>query len=375
MHRIKPLKITVLALCCFACSNYDSNTIKELTLSKTNEHIHLKLDNETGKRNLYSFYSDSLNTYSFYNELNHSIYTYHLTPTSTHQKIPLSKDGPNGIPSVEALYLKDTTYTYVYSQNSGILYMVNPKGHVVSKHTISDPRKGDHVLASQSQIYFKQNSFYFLVRPTTNSSMDSGFNAIKLDLKSGQSTYVFQDKDKMKNGIWGGMLRRNHGTFTHDNGAFAIGYPWSENIIVATEKGIIKNHHASVPRVIKPTPSQKNVSSARNRDYLMEQCWFGAIVYDKYRNCYYRSVYIGADLQSGKTPSGSFNRTVNGDDIFTTTIVLDHNFRVIGEIPGTAITDTSIIRKDGIYLYDPRINQENEDVMTFTKHTPTYSLQ
>lgn len=109
----------------------------------------------------------------------------------------------------------------------------------------------------------------------------------------------------------------------------------------------------------------KNTPAKDYSKYIVSKSSYGRLMYDTYRNLYYRFVLIGRPFAE----SEDFEMTSSRKNRFSV-LVLDNNFEVINEVtfPGsTYFNYSAFVGKKGLYL--PKINSYNknlsEDYITY----------
>lgn len=109
-------------------------------------------------------------------------------------------------------------------------------------------------------------------------------------------------------------------------------------------------------------PSDPNLAVKR----ILEKAHYGDLIYDQYRDVYYRFVYPETELDPNRTYMGT---VVFGRNIFSV-IILDKNFNIIGEtlFPEDIYNSfVFFVHRDGLYIsrdYQINFNQP-EDQMNF----------
>lgn len=336
----------------------------------TNERIIFPLDSLTKRDNQVVYFSDELVSIAIYNDLNHSIYIYHLEDENQPPEIiPLFREGPNSLLAVKAIYMNRYDSIYVYSELDGSLNIVDPSGAKIYSETINPIFDRRVATVSQPKLERLGEEFLFPIRPTGLSGDSSKYNVLAFNLKSKTIRLLLEDSKKMSGGIWGGMLRQNHIAYNKSSNTAVVGYPWSEELMLydlATDK-IIKSKYASSSHAIAPVQFTSQQQKKGTRQYLLSQCWLSSLVYDRYRNTYYRSVQLGRDLESGDGRSQSY-KSISSDNVFVRTLVLDEDLNVIGDTGSLGFGSALLVLPDGVYFFDSEFEEENEDVLVFRKY-------
>ena len=105
--------------------------------------------------------------------------------------------------------------------------------------------------------------------------------------------------------------------------------------------------------------------------YQMSNSWYGDIYYDQYRKLYYRSASIGREIPDSElNPMANLKlyKSLNNDDIYALTIILDENFKKVGEVYGIRLTKRSFATESNLLIEDSKYDSENEDIIVFKRY-------
>jgi hypothetical protein len=278
------------------------------------------LDSEsTQKIRCVQLFEDASNDsvyFTFLNRHNYSIYFYDFKTGDFFKKIELEKEGPNGVyPYVtDGYYIHSYDSIYYYSYNTDYLYLLNHKGE--KYHTIN--YMADYTnMKSWDMERFRKNRIPPMLQLSTGKPMYKIDDTLYL---CGEMTEEFGRVDSINH-----LLLTTIDTKRDDSIDFHVGYPesyregnWGENYfrqvfwcmnpttklflvsfpndhyIYQTDlKQVNKIYAGSMyagdiksvdyPTVI-PLPKDKRMS------HYFENYSYSAIIYDKYRNVYYRMV-------------------------------------------------------------------------------------
>lgn len=350
-----------------ACEENSDKGEYEYSLVKTGERLIFELDSVSKRSNLFATYSEVLKSYCFYNDLNHSIYFYNIENGENWGVYPLQKEGPDAITGVRAIRPISKDSVLVFSSNSKDISLINSKGHVVRRFDFLKNRDTNGIVVFQPQLFLDGNKVYTMLRPTANSSRDFEGSVVKYDLKTGKIDFLMPyPLDNYDNGSWGGAQRQTYMIFNPIKKSLIMSYPWDNNLHTYNlSNDEVNSYYGGSDEMTSPEPLKAGASSQEVGEYLLSNCWYGTIFYDKYRKVYLRGGAIGKDLS---TLSSDRILNINGDDYFKTTIILDEEFNKIGEVPNLGVSMATFATEDAYYFYDGDYQKDNEDIMAFSKY-------
>ena len=383
----------VSCICLFACqdSPKESIAIYDIGLAESKKIV-LPVDENTYylSKSIFQFEEDDKEYLLFGNleKRQHELLIYDIEKQNLHKRIPLEKEGPNGVPGIWGCIPFFDSKTFLVSQhNSGRMSIIDGEGIVVQKYSMrqfSDKtkRRGLWVDSRFGVSFFYTPSFikdsivYFsngiFIQYKINQRLDREvwktipmFNS--LNLKNGhihtlpiKYPDIFEDDVKVPAG--GGY------EFTYDYNykqerlvCSLTGY---DSIMVTDDLKQVRWYNGK-SRYLKSM--RPKVYEADGFDWLREATENPAyhnIMYDKYRDVYYRIVELPYELKQNESPFD----TPKGREF--SIIVFDKDFNIIGEtkFPGNKyFYKMSFVGRDGLYISENNLaNPEfDEDKLVF----------
>ena len=389
----RTLLITLSILCLCACqTKTDTPTVSyDIELIETKK-ITLPVDENTYylSKSIFQFEEDNKEYLLFGNleKRQHELLIYDIEKQNLHKRIPLEKEGPNGVPGIWGCIPFFDSKTFLVSQhNSGRMSIIDGERNVVQKYNMrqsSDKtkRRGLWVDSRFGVSFFYTPSFikdsivYFsngiFIQYKINQRLDREvwktipmFNS--LNLKNGhihtlpiKYPDIFEDDVKVPAG--GGY------EFTYDYNykqerlvCSLTGY---DSIMVTDDLKQVRWYNGK-SRYLKSM--RPKVYEADGFDWLREATENPAyhnIMYDKYRDVYYRIVELPYELKQNESAFDS----PKGQAF--SIIIFDKDLNIIGEtkFPGNKyFYKMSFIGRDGLYISENNeANPEfDEDKLVF----------
>lgn len=371
---MKYLFVSLLSCLFFSCGNEKKNTnsyVYDLETTEKNKTIALDSDVRYNAFYLYVFNDGGKEYLAFLNYRTNQILFYDFTKSEFLFKLNIESEGPDGVVQPTGLYIKDLDNIYVSSYAYAGLIKVDTTCRVVQKIPYGTTSEGYQVLPSYTpsshpyiapvliddKIYITQPAverFHALDKTPLSVTVDSVLKKCEgLPL-----TYSILTKEE---------LEANDTRFSRifNGKEFIYSFYASEDIVVASVD------HSDVKRVkVKSryidSPTEKQELSEKGPKLNLELARYGDLIYDSYRDVYYRFAYPKTELEDNIQWWG---KSVYGRKKFSV-IILDKDFHVIGEtLFPEAIYNSYVffVHKDGLYISRDyqMLYGNSEDYMTF----------
>ena len=358
----------------FSCGNEKKNTnsyVYDLETTEKNKTIALDSDVRYNAFYLYVFNDGGKEYLAFLNYRTNQILFYDFTKSEFLFKLNIESEGPDGVVQPTGLYIKDLDNIYVSSYAYAGLIKVDTTCRVVQKIPYGTTSEGYQVLPSYTpsshpyiapvliddKMYITQPAverFHALDKTPLSVTVDSVLKKCEgLPL-----TYSILTKEE---------LEANDTRFSRifNGKEFIYSFYASEDIVVASVD------HSDVKRVkVKSryidSPTEKQELSEKGPKLNLELARYGDLIYDSYRDVYYRFAYPKTELEDNIQWWG---KSVYGRKKFSV-IILDKDFHVIGEtLFPEAIYNSYVffVHKDGLYISRDyqMLYGNSEDYMTF----------
>lgn len=376
MEKKKTLFITLVMLLCLliSCKQEKSSSLYlyNLETAKTIKSFNLDSDVRYNAFYLYPLSDNKGKEYlSFLNYRTNQILFYDLKTNNFLFKLDLDTEGPNGVVQPTGFYIEDFDNIYVTSYAYPGLIKVDSTCSIVQKIPYETTNSGYKVLPSYTpsshpyippviindKIYITQNAVERFC-PITKTPLSVAIDTINKKSEDFPLTYsVLTEKE----------LQANDTRFSRvfDGEKFIYSFYVSEDIIVASiDHSDIKKIKVKSKYIDSPTGEQEN--SERGPKLNLELARYGDLIYDPYREVYYRFAYPKTTLEDNIRWWG---KAVYGRKKFSV-IILNKDFQIIGEtLFPEAVYNSYVffVHKDGLYIsrdYQMLYGQ-SEDYMTF----------
>ena len=368
-------------------------TIKDvLTLEEdeTGEKIFV-LDYESVRLNrcvqlIEHLHNDSI-YYTFFNEYNKSIYFYDYLTTKYLFKIQLESEGPNAVyPYRSGYYIESYDSIYFYSLKTSRIYLLNHKGEINQTfdywRTYFDELKDldirmlrkkmipSTVRVTTEQPLHKIGDKIYLCGDMTEDlgKVDSINNLIitTIDTKNNKTEFNVGYPPSYRKGNWGqDFYKYTFWCYNHTNSTFIISFPndhyiYSYQTDFTNAKKIYagSSYAGNIKSLVYP--SGIPIPNKMEYAHYFEQYYYRSIIYDKYRNVYYRIV---------EHPWKNYNNKIDTKDWLKSIsiIILDSEFNVMGEkllgMEYRFAYFNFFITKEGLFLNK---ETDNDDEMVYS---------
>ena len=387
---MKRNNILVISLICLLCLSSCQSKTETPTASYDIELVEAKkitlpIDENTYYLSLSIFQFEEENKeyllFGNFEKKQHEILIYDIENQNLHKRIPLEKEGPNGIPSICGSIPFVDSNTFLISQhNAGRVTIADGEGNVVRYYNMRQSGKRNALWADcrfgisffyapsftkDSIVYF---SNLFFIRERLNHDDWKTlpmFNS--LNLRNGHVgtlpiNYpdIFEDDVKIPAG--GGY------NFTYDynyrQNRLVCSLTGYDSIMVSDDLKQVRwyNGKSRYLESIRP-----KVYEANSFDWLRESkgsTKYHNIMYDKYRDVYYRIAEFPYEFKSNESPFDD----PKGREF--SIIIFDKDFNIIGEtkFPGNKyLYKMSFVGRDGLYISENNLANPDfdEDKLVF----------
>ena len=355
-----------------SCSDKDNT--KQYELMATDEKLVFELDTNT-KNELFSYstYEENGKNYFVFQAPDcNRILFYNMKTQKKEFEMDPPVDGNNGVGLANGYFIHNLDSIYIPNFHLKEIALINKECNVIDKYDYTKDDNGQELsIASYSTAYLQQvekigRDLYIYSGPNRFIKKDPV--TVKFNMDSHQKTalpfcypeYPGSDTKLKKYGLETAFSR------CFDGEKFIYSFYYDENIYVASID------HQSIQKIpIKSKFFDKVILPGELTAQPHEFCekpWYGNLLYDKYRNVYYRIAYPQATIEKGIRPMELLGYGRKNSSI----IILDKKFNILGETLLPDYTYNSrifLIRKEGIYISDSHYLNPNfsDDVLSFRK--------
>ena len=364
------MKITSLiclasCICLFACQDSSKGSTATYNVGLTeSKKIVLPVDENTYylSKSMFQFEENDKEYLYFGNfeKRQYEILVYDLAKQNLYKRIPLLREGPNGVHGVRSGIPFEGSKTYfLFESYIRQLSIVNDKGEVRKRYPIKLP-EGQFTYCNDGWSYFYNPSFcvdsiiYFL----------HGLNKAQMKTHEWKEVSMFTYLN-LRNGEVGSLPLHYPSIFDHDvenpagGCSFSYDYNYAQNRLVCAFTGYDslmvsddlrnvrwksgKSRYMESIRPVLPEASEGVQALAK----LKERGKYQNVMYDKYRDVYYRIAELPYELKRNESPFDD----PRGREF--SIIILDKDLNIIGEtkFPGNKyFYKMSFVGRDGLYI-------------------------
>ena len=380
----------VSCICLFACQDSPKESIAAYDIGLAeSKKIVLPVDENTYylSKSMFQFEEDGREYLQFGNleKRLHEILIYDIENQNLHKKIPLEREGPNGLPAIWGCIPFNNSNTFLISQhNIGRTTLIDGEGNIIRNYNLrqTNGRKGFWIDGRFGISFFHAPSF-------TKDSIVYFSNGIFRKYMIGQrmdrdvwKTIPMFNSLNLKNGNVGTLPINYPDIFTDDvrtpaGGGYSFAYDYNykhdrlicsftgyDSIMVTDNLKQVRWYNGK-SRYLKSM--RPKVYEADGFDWLRESVEspsYHNIMYDKYRDVYYRIVRHPYELKANESPF----EDPTGREF--SIIIFDKDLNIIGEtkFPGNKfLYKMSFVGRDGLYISENNLaNPEfDEDKLVF----------
>ncbi|TAE19805.1 MAG: DUF4221 domain-containing protein [Bacteroidetes bacterium] len=370
--RFRILYFLMLIFTNFACSSEDSKSIndtfvfEDIYTFKNKKNLSIELDSLTYTGNSCSQYfeQDTASFFIFNNPKTNTIYIHEFKNFKYVRKIILPFDGSMGVGQMEGYYVHNFDSIFIPSTSHQTMYMVNIEGRILQKYKYKLNNKNDVVqimFSSYNKPSFIDNKLYCATPPQGNKDKSSTVQVLNLNNK--EWTSMIPLSQKYDEGFYGAPNFYNtYKTVNYLKKNIYISFPVDNYIYEISAKDKVNKYYAGSKYLKDVKPMAKRTFQVLFQDYdrfFRKSPSYSSIIYDKYRDIYYRIAQRGIsnDLIDSK------DNLKNGLKPFSI-IVLNNKFRKVGEItlPDYTYAWQCIIPvREGVLIKNFKTKRDKED--------------
>lgn len=339
-------------------------------LEKTDETISFPIDTDTKNNfNIYSIYKDKdgKEYFTFQNHENNTIHFYDLKQQKPAFRITPPQEGSNGVGRTFGYYIQNLDSIYVFSLYENTLYVINKDCELLEKKSFPELGRSKFMATAFQTPVRLGGTLHTCIEPNRWIDHDPVSAALDMDTKEIKKLpfdypdYPGSEVKLKRYGMEASFSR------CYDGEHFVYSFHYDENIYVATPE------HDSIRKVPVKSKYFDRVQlpdelTASPEDFC-RNAWYNNLLYDPYREVYYRIAYPPSTLDKGIR---SMELLQFGRKNFSI-IILDKNFRILGEtlFPDNTYNPQIIfVRPEGLYISDshylnPRFS---DDILSFQKY-------
>lgn len=375
------------ALFLTSCSK--SKEIHYAAFLELTDEMHFPLDETTsGISEFVTTYthngiSDSIfnneQTYLAYINQPREVQFYDMESKQLVHRINFPSQGPNSISIITAVHTQSPDSIFIASFPLPFIFRVNMKGEILERINLGPFNKTVEPISSTSKPIVVTNNhiytgFYTLLPPTDFHSplnpQELKEIVLDIDLKSQQQELKLNLPDSYtRDKIFSRYYYNPSLSRGKEKGEILISFGASDSITVTNFKQTNHTSYAGSELFSNINPSSKAEDSW---DHYRLNYMYEGIIYDPYRNCYYRFLTLPKkedDLKSTDMKTGRIK------DIAI--IILDKDFKKVGEtmIDPAYSNMMYFVNEKGLNLFNIKKGLTDEDHMSFGTFELTRSDQ
>ena len=311
------------------------------------------------------------------NKFKNSIQAYSLGKRQKVLEISIPRDGPNSIKQLRGFTFVNFDSIYVYDNLtlSNAILVDSSGSRKPANLTLSD-RFFNHASMTKSPSYFYDGDLYFFKFP--NRALDESLFDEEVPFEYVHNVHSnigkmvsFSWPDIYKGKNWGGILTIPSRTMNL-SGELIYSFGIDPHIYRLNQNGDVQKYLARSDYLSGRTnPLEKNASFEKLDEHFMNENYYGNIIYDKYRNVYYR--YAGLKMNPRNADGSIRSSRMKPFSI----IILNSEFKKVGETLLEPIEEFFIrdwfVTKEGLMIsanniQNPQISEDYIDVKLFFLH-------
>lgn len=366
--------LVLFIIYCFSCKNQQN--IDEYTLIPSGGIISFEVPNDCkNSTSCLQYYSDSSGeTFLCYlNDDFNKILFYEFSTQNLSSEIEMPQRGPNGVGGIRSFVVHNLDSILLTTGQMNVLFLIDSSGVVKNKFKAGNIMNGEH------NVYFQHSSTVYRNLNIKSGNIFIGTHlltfpgpeeiqkfklCLKIDMKNNNQELLplkypslgSRDKEAVYSSF-GAQIIGNR---------FIYSFRSSHNIFITEDHETFQTLPAK-SKFIKEDFKLPDLQSGYHSIVKsnLEHPMYGSLIYDPYRNVYYRFVYPGVN-QDSSIEAMSIQKLMDASrfkPIFSV-MILDSTLEIIGEksMPqNTYDWVMTFVNKDGLYISDNHPQNPNFD--------------
>ena len=354
------LNVILLSACQSKFNEQKTLYTKQLEKSK---QISLPIDENTYfvSRSIFQF-EENGKEYLFFENREKRMYDFilfDLKDQKEAKRIPIQREGPNGVPAMKGSRpFPDSNTFLVFQHNISRISLLEGNGHVIKNYPIrADGKFVDANLSSiASWPTFSRDSVVYFNQYSKGRGSRIGYDRIplfaSLDLRTGKTDWPSLYFPTRFDGDYSRIKGDDGMAYDYNvkENRLVCSFDFYDSIMVTDNLKDVKWYNAKSKYLKSMKPNVDNHTNDLNALIkYMEKPKYFHLLYDKYRDVYYRFAIMPCELAKNESPYDYFAPKAREFSV----IILNNEFEIIGEtkFPGNKYFFLmSFVGKDGLYI-------------------------
>ena len=372
----------IFCICLFSCSSPSAQSVMKYNTNLTRfKNVTFPIDENTfylSKRIFH--YEEEGKEYLFFGNFDKGIYgiiLYDIEKECVHKRILLKKEGPNGVPAILGCKpFEDSNRFIAFQHNISRISIMNGEGGVL-KHYFINSDDGRFIYChggssySNNPAFVKDSILYFASDvPMPNIKHYDWINIpmfSSLDLRTGKIDQTLINYPPIFNQDIKNLAGGHEFGYDYNNkeDRLVCSFYGYDSLMVVNKMCDIQwyDGKSRYLKTIRPQLAEAG-NLIRTVTRFREKPLYTHVMYDRYRNVYYRFAELPYELKADESPF----EDPKGREF--SVIIFDKDFQIIGEtkFPGNKyFYKMSFVGRDGLYISENNLaNPEfDEDKLVF----------
>lgn len=328
-----------------SCSSERNETlfISEYQVKLGNESIQFELDSLTSLDFQKWRFNNEHNLFYFFNSINRSLYIYEIGKEAPQAIIPLEREGPNGIPKIDQVYVHDLDNIFILSEyNDHTATIINRKGEIKNRFILSNRASGEPLTTlglqfGKNDFYFHKGKVYLTIGPRVETYVQGTIypSLLIFDTATLEKEYVLDYPKRSIEYNFGPYGAISYGLLNPLTNDYIISFPYQHSL-----KGVnLYSMDEMIGTDINPFVRLANTSlddhsPNDNSWYYYYHGWYDNMLFNPIDTTIWRMSTVGLELEKGNDPSDPSLVNIHGGKENFYTFIFDKNLQVIGYVKG-----------------------------------------
>ena len=345
--------------------------VPQYSIQYQDEEISFILDDETSLDFEKWRFHDGLGLFYFANRINRSIYIYEIGKEEPLLVVPIEREGPNGIPQIEQVYVHNPDSIFVLSQyGDHVVHLLNQEGERMDKFVIRNRQNQD--LGGTSGSQFGKNDFFFadnkLLLPVgsleeTEKSKKSDAALLVFDIKSREKTFLLNYPSKSHDYnffLYSGM---SFGAWNPSNERYFLSFPYDHHVYYWS----MENNEIHSTNQINPNVRLAEKGLEENgQDYIewfmVYHSWYDKMLVNPMDGTLWRTALAGWNIdRDNRTYNPETSRNSNGERAWMYTFLYNADGLLTGKVNESLLLTPVLFHQGKMFKMVPNSDPETAE--------------
>ena len=315
--------------------------ISRFEVQFSDDYVFFELDSVTSFDFQKWRFNNATKNFYFFNSISRSIYIYHIGKEHPIAIVPIDREGPNGIPKIDQIYLHNLDSIFVFSEvYDHVASLINSKGVIINRFILSssagsEPLSTLGLQFGKDDLFYNNDKLYLTVGPRVENYKPKNIykSLLIFDIHTHSKEYVLDYLDRSRKFNFGPYGSVSYGLLNPFTNNFVIGFPYDHSLIgfdISSKdeiQGISSN-----PFVRLASTSIDDYPAEQHLWYYYRHGWYDKLALNPIDTTIWRMSTVGLQVEQGQNYSDPTLVNIHGGKENFFTFIYDKDLQLKGYV-------------------------------------------